>query len=179
MARSYKKNRARGSRQSSYKNKFELGFELPKVKNKTVGQYATELYTLNKSSIGNAYNDMIQAASRAGGVNLVKQAKTQFPTALDYVKSLFGNKTPTLKKVRKIIDTFLAPISVKQMLHILKLVESDDSFYEELKLRANEDLSANRFAYHGNNIYSYTTRDGSVIRFGFIKYGSPSILDFI
>lgn len=179
MARVYKKNRARGTRKSSYRRKFELGFELPKVKNKTVGQYTKELYELNKELIDRAYNEMIEAARKVGGENAAEHAKTQFPTAKEFVKSQFGKNIPTIKKTKKIINLVLAPVSVKQMAHILDLVASDAGFYEELKLRANEELNFNRFTYSGDNVYSYTNKEGKIIRFAFIKYGSPSVLEFL
>lgn len=182
MARQYKANRARGTRKSKYATKYELGFALPKIKDfRGVDQYLKEFVKLNEKEVREAYQRHIEAASRVGGEMAVKRFRERFPTMVSYLKSRFTSeqtKNFTVKNVRAVISAQLAPTSLKQMSHILNLISRDEDFYEELKFRANEEIDVNRLLYTKDNTYRYTTKSGKVIKFAFLEYGSPSVLEF-
>lgn len=181
MSRKYKANRARGTRQSKYATKYELGFALPKIKDfRGVDQYIKEFIRLNEKEVKEAYKRKLDKVSIVTGEEGVTRFKQFHPTLESFVKGQFTKnqiKNFSVKTVRSVVSNILAPTSLKQMKHLLNLISRDEDFYEEFKLRANEEIDVNRIIYTKDNTYRYTTKTGKIIKFMYLDY-SPTRLVF-
>lgn len=184
MARQYKKNRARGSRQSTYTKKIFLGYKLPKLTEvKTKEDYIKSFIKQNKEELEYTYEKRLNEAYKVGGAKIYAKRKAQIPDIETMVDQLFRAKDLSIKNVKAIIESNLANISILQSSHIGDLLMSDDAFYEELMFRIKsinpkEEFDPKRLSYNGDGVYSYTTKSGIIIRFRFRSY-SPAILEFV
>lgn len=184
MARAYKKNRARGTRQATYSKKVYLGYKLPKLTEfKTKEAYIKAFIEQNKEELEYTYEKRLNEAYKVGGTPVYNKRKSQIPDIETMVDKLFQGKNTSIKNVKGIIEANLANISILQSSHIGDLLRSDDAFYEELMFRIKlinpkEEFDPKRLSYNGDGVYSYTTKSGIIIRFRFRSY-SPAILEFV
>lgn len=184
MARQYKQNRERGSRQSTYAERIYLGYSLPKLKNySTREEYIKEFIKRNKEELEKSLSKQLDESYRAGGDVALERAKAQFPNIKTFVTKLVGEKRVTQKTIKSLIEAKLSTISDKQTLHIEDLMLADDNFWQELKFRIKqinprETFKHTRISYTGDSTFRYTMLNGHIIRFRFTSY-SPAILEFI
>ena len=176
MARQYKKNRARGTRKSQYKETVVAGFVIPKQPKKGGKEaYLTQFVERNREMLEKSYQEEFRHIEASG---FGQQFKAKYPTIKDYVKKFFGKDRITKKLLVRAVETKFAQLSYRQALHIYNLLKSNEDFLEELQFKAGEKIEPNRLGYTGDSIFTYATSSGKTIKFQFTDY-SPSILIFI
>lgn len=180
MSRKYKKNRARGTRKSTYniRPQYVAGYQIPKKAGKSQKEYFAEFVALNKSNIQSAYNRELKKftnlETRLPGA--LESFKKDYPNLEAFAKRAIGPSV-SKKRVKQAVTLRLGYFEESHKQHLADLIESSE-FIDELQLRINEDFDVNRLTYEGNGIYHYTTKDGNIVKFEFSDY-SPTVLVFL
>lgn len=184
MSRQYKKNRARGSRATTYAESIYLGYSLPKVSDYTTKEaYIEEFIKRNKEGLEQSLKETYDDFYKIGGEEALTKVKTRFPNIKVYTIKTLGKGRITQKRVKSVISAKYVHVSDRQTLHLEDLMLANDDFWQELifrikEINPRESFKHTRLSYTGDSTFRYTTIDGSIIRFRFKSY-SPAVLEFI
>ena len=60
-------------------------------------------------------------------------------------------------------------------MHIADLISKNEEFFQELQMEINDEFDWNNLSYVGNNVVTYTTPDGRVLRFALSDYSGSQL----
>lgn len=167
----YKENRARGTRKSTYKKEVRIGqFIIPERGKKSNKAYLEEFIQKNKTPLKFAYERELDVEGEA--------FRKKNPNVETYVKRYFSEELKThlsKRALRESVGYKFAPLSQRQAMHIADLISKNEEFFQELQMEINDEFDWNNLSYVGNNVFTYTTPDGRVLRFAFSDYSGSQL----
>ena len=55
------------------------------------------------------------------------------------------------------------------------MIMKNEEFFQELQMEINDEFDWNNLSYVGNNVFTYTTPEGRVLRFAFSDYSGSQL----
>ena len=187
----------KGKKRGPYKEKLVLGFVIPKRGDLRGEKFLNEFVKRNEDIIKEKYNQQYEQSKKfkttitVNGKKQVisgeKRFKERNKDIYEFVKNKFQKgQFYNRKNITNLIKKQLASASQSQAENIVKRIEADPTFAQELKAIINEKIDYDKLIYNKAGIfaYPYINEKGEykVVTFKFIDYSTgdgSSLLEFV